>query len=385
MIMALLGKSSFPRAREVAYLDTAAEGLPMAESLSALGAYFRDKSMGSQGRHCLYQAEQAATVAAARLLGTAAENVALLSSASEAVNVLSHSLRWKLGDEVVTTDLEFPSNVLPWLALKERGVHLRIVQCDSGAPRLEQFVSLMGPSTRLVIVSLVSYKTGTRIPFLAELGREAHRVGAVFCVDATQALGRMPVSLEGVDYLVASSYKWLLGIHGLGIAYLSPELCERLAPETLGWYSIRDIFVPDRFERYELKPGAARLLCGMPNFPPMYVLRKSIQSLLELGPARIDEILRPLMNRLRIGVEELGLDLLTPTGTDYSSGIVSFAHSKAESIGAALEEMGVIVWAGDGRVRASVHLYNDADDIERCLSALKSALSRLEAPACPNR
>ena len=382
--MHLPGKSRFPRARDVAYLDTAAEGLPLADSATAMADYFRAKSMGTQGRECLYKLEREATSTAARMLGTSAENVALPSSASEAVNVLSHSIRWKAGDEVVTTDLEFPSNVLPWLALRERGVRLRVVRSDSGVLRFEQFASLIGPSTRLVIVSLVSYKTGTRIPFLPALGHEARRAGAILCVDATQALGRIPVSVEGVDYLVASNYKWLLGIHGLGVVYLSPYLCDRLSQETLGWYSVKEIFTPDRFEHFEFKPGAMRLMCGMPNFPAMYVLKESLQFLLGAGPAQVDQALRPLMERLRGGLEELGLNLLTPPEAEYGSGIVSFAHPLAQSIGAALEAMGVIVWAGDGRVRASVHLYNDEGDIERCLSALKTALSRLEVHACTN-
>ncbi len=100
----------------------------------------------------------------------------------------------------------------------------------------------MSSRTRLVSVSAVSYKTGTRVPFLAELAGVAHRHGAYFCVDATQALGRVPVPLDGVDFLVSSSYKWLLGTHGLGITYIAPALRERLEPGTAGWFSLDAIF-----------------------------------------------------------------------------------------------------------------------------------------------
>ena len=96
----------------------------------------------------------------------------------------------------------------------------------------------------MVSVSQVSYKTGTQIPFMSELAEEAHGVGAIFCVDATQALGRVPVSVKGVDYLVASSYKWLLGTHGLAVVYMSPEMRERRHPGTVGWYSVDSLFLP---------------------------------------------------------------------------------------------------------------------------------------------
>jgi selenocysteine lyase/cysteine desulfurase len=192
----------------------------------------------------------------------------------------------------------------------------------------------------------------------------------LFCVDATQALGRVPVGVTGVDYLVASSYKWLLGVHGLGIVYLSPELEERLTPAAVGWYSIRDLFTPERFETFSYKSGAARLLLGMPNFPSLYALREGLEYLLAVGVERIESALRPLVRKLRSGLEDRGFALLTPAGSEYASGILSFAQANAEDTGAKLEREGVIVWAGDGRVRMSVHLYNDESDVDRLFGAL---------------
>ena len=93
--------------------------------------------------------------------------------------------------------------------------------------------------------------------------------------------------------------------------------------------------------------------------------------------------LRPVVEALRSGLAKLGLDLLTPPGPEYASGIVSFAHPECEKVGAALEREGVIVWRGDGRVRASVHLYNDAGDVDRLLRVL-AALTHGGA-ACTTR
>jgi len=286
------------------------------------------------------------------------------------LNRLAASIAWQPGDEVLIDDLEFPSNVVVWLPLRDRGVVLRVVPSRDGVLCLEDFTARIGPRTRVVSVSQVSYKTGTQLPFLPELSREARRAGAVFCVDATQALGRVPVGVTGVDYLVASSYKWLLGVHGLGIVYLSPELEERLTPAAVGWYSVRDLFTPERFETFSYKSGAARLLLGMPNFPSMYALREGLECLLAIGVERIELALRPLVRKLRSGLEDRGFALLTPAGPEFASGILSFAQADAEDTGAKLEREGVIVWAGDGRVRMSVHLYNDESDIDRLFSAL---------------
>lgn len=363
-------KKLFPGARQAAYLDTAAEGLPLSEGGAALAAYFQDKSLGSHGRRRFHPEEELAQSAAARLLGTDPENVALVSSASEGLNILANSIHWNPGDEVLISDLEFPSGVLSWLRLKHRNVSVRVLPSESHATTLESFQKAIGKNTRVVMVSHVSYKTGARISFLRELASAAHAVGALLVVDATQSLGRLPVSVDGIDFLVASTYKWLLGVHGLSVAYLSPQARGQLSPGALGWYSISDLFSPYRFERYTLKPGAEWLSCGMPAFPSIYVLRRSIEFLLEIGVDRIEADLRPLVSLLRNGIRELGYDLITPSEASSASGIVSFASPDYMRLAEALEKRDVVVWAGDGRVRASVHLYNDQSDIDRCLQAL---------------
>ena len=98
-------KQMFPRAAEAAYLDTAAEGLPVPRAEDALREYIRQKSLGTPGRRALFEAETETIELAARLLGTGKSNVALLSSASEALNVLPISLDWRPGDEVILTDV----------------------------------------------------------------------------------------------------------------------------------------------------------------------------------------------------------------------------------------------------------------------------------------
>lgn len=364
----------FPLTAKVCYLDTAAEGLPPVESATAMEEYLRLKGTGSAGRPSLYERHRETECAAAKLLGTAPANVTLLGSASEGLNLLANSLDWREGDEVVLSDLEFPSNVVAWLRLRRVGVKVRLVPTRNGEVHLSDFTDQMSARTRLVSVSAVSYKTGTRIPFLPELAGASHRLGALFCVDATQALGRVPVPLEGVDFLVSSSYKWLLGTHGLGLTYIAPALRERLEPGAAGWYSLDSIFHEDRFERFNWKAGAAALQPGMPNFPAIFALKAGIDCLLETGVERIHANLSPVIADLRAGLEALGLRLLTPAGTEFSSGIVSFAHDRPEELGEALGQRGVFVWAGDGRVRTSIHLYNGERDIARILDSLRPLL-----------
>lgn len=363
--------SRFRSATQLAYLDTAAEGLPLDQARDALLEYLTDKSSGSLGRDRIFAAEQQALGAVAALLGAQEENVAFVGNATEGLNLLSNSVRWCEGDEVLLTDLEFSSNVVCWLRLREQGVRIIVLPSHSGEIGLEDFTARIGCRTKVIAVSQVSYKSGTQLPFLSQLAAEAHRAGALFVVDATQALGRVPVQVEGVDFLVASSYKWLLGVHGLGIVYSAPDLPDRLREGAAGWYSIQDVFAPDRFRSFRLKTGAGRFTGGMPNFPSIYVLRDSVRFLLQLGVERIDAALKPLVEKTRKGIADMNFDMLTPEDSHFASGIVSFAHESPEEIGSALRQNGVVVWTGDGRVRSSIHLYNSEGDIDALLTLLE--------------
>lgn len=376
-------KTRFPGTQDITYLDTAAEGLPPCSFGDALQAYARDKNLGTPGRVRLHEVEREVTGSAARLLGASPEDVVLLPNASEALNLLANSPHWRPG-EVLISDLEFPSNVAPWLRLRSQGVSLNVISTERGSVGLEDYLSRLTGATRLVSVSQVSYKSGTQIPFLRELSEEVHRRGALLCVDATQALGRVPVSVEGIDFLVSSSYKWLLGSHGLAVVYAAPALRERLRASTAGWYSIQDLFSPDRFESFSHKAGAAALMAGMPNFPAIYALREGLNTILTEGPDHIHATLKPLVRDLRQGLADRGFDLLTPSSPQYASGIVSFAHENPEWLGAQLARQRVIVWAGDGRVRVSIHFYNDRSDVHRFFAALDS-LDPSPALAAPSR
>lgn len=364
-------KKLFPLTREISYLDTAAEGLPPSTAEAELANYWREKSRGTPGRVRLYEKQRETEEAAAKLLGTSPDYVAFLSNSSEGLNLLANSIDWREGDEVLICDLEFPSNVVVWLRLKELGVRLIVIPTTGGVMRLEDWTSRLSRKTRVVSVSQVSYKTGTQAPFLQSLAEETHRTGALFCVDATQALGRVPVSVQGVDYLVASSYKWLLGTHGLGLVYMSEEAREQVTPRTAGWYSIESVFHARRFETFDRKSNAGQLQSGMPNFPALFAMSAGMDVLLSVGVDRLDRELRPLVKALRDRLEEQGRSLLTPAGSEFASGIVSFDCEQAEAKATWLASQKVIVWGGDGRIRVSVHLYNDESDIERCLDAIR--------------
>ena len=367
-------RNLFERAVAGGYLDTAAEGLAVPGMDLAMNEYLREKRKGTPGRKKHFSKEEEARELAAQLLSTGMANVAFAPTTSDALNLLAASLPFERGDGVVITDLEFPSNVLPWLALERKGVRPIVVPSKQGSLSLSALTDVLSDRTRLVSISLVSYKSGAYFPHVEELAERVHKYGGVLCVDATQALGRCPVPLEGVDYLMASSFKWLLGPHGLAIVYLSPAFREQFELAGVGWYSVENVFAPDRFENYHLKPGAACISAGMPNFSALYGMCQALRFLAPVNTPEEQARVNGIGTGLRQALSGRGLRMLTPGDAALASGIISFEHEQASAIGEALQSEDIVVWAGDGRVRASLHFYNDHQDTELYLHALDKIL-----------
>jgi cysteine desulfurase/selenocysteine lyase len=169
---------------------------------------------------------------------------------------------------------------------------------------------------------------------------------------------------------VSSTYKWILGTHGLGVLYWNRSRTPGFEPAAVGWYSVENLFAPDRYERYALKPDAGRFETGYVNFPAIYALGRAVPYLLDVGVQRAADHALALGDRLIDGLTSLGLEVMSPRERARRGASVAFAHERAAEIGPALAERGILVWAGDGRVRASTHVFNDEADVERYLAAV---------------
>lgn len=161
------------------------------------------------------------------------------------------------------------------LASQRRGVRVRIARSRHGALDVDTIVEMVNSRRRLVIASAVSFKTGLKLDINA-LAEGVHIRGSCLLVDGIQALGATPVDAREVDFLVAASYKWLLGVHGVGILYVNQRLQRGLAPSYVGWRSVVDPYAQDRFTRYLLHSDARRFDEGMPNYLGLYVLEASL-------------------------------------------------------------------------------------------------------------
>src|ERR1051325_49993 len=244
-------RALFPVTQRLIYLNHAAISPPPITTIRAVEAQLRDvHENGSLNFRSWLAVKEDARKLLAGLLGARPEQVAFVRNTSDALSTVANGINWRAGDNIVTFSHEFPSNIYPWLRIRDVfGVEVRMCAERDGRIDLAEFESLIDDHTRIVAVSHVQYASGFRTT-LERLGRVARRHDALFVVDTIQALGAVPTNVEAelVDVAAGASHKWLLAPEGVGYLYLSDRARERIQPTLVGWTSVPD---PDDYLNFE--------------------------------------------------------------------------------------------------------------------------------------
>ncbi|MGI8780104.1 MAG: aminotransferase class V-fold PLP-dependent enzyme [Solirubrobacteraceae bacterium] len=372
-----LPREQFPTTRHWAYLNHAGMGpIPLA-AVHAIQQ--RAMELASDGE--LAWDEHSANVErvrarGARLMGVPTEDVAFVKNTTEGVAFVANGLDWREGDRVVASDLDFPSTLYPWLALRERGVRVDLVAPAGAGEALpvEAFAEAIaaGPAPKVVATSWVQFRRGWRVD-LPALAAVSHDAGALLCADVIQGLGAIPAELErwGVDFAMADGHKWLLGPQGTGLLYVRAAQRDRLRPLEPGWNAMRHREQWDELA-FAYDDSARRFEGGMPNIIGIAGLGGSLELLLAAGVDSIWAHVDALCEHACEGLARLGATLLSERGAGERSGIVSFAFPghDAGALGAALRARGFAFGARSGALRIAPHGYNTGEEIDRALHAL---------------
>ena len=373
----LAPKGDFIGVEDQAHLAGGGETPFLKSHVDAMTRYAHDKSAGMPGRMRQLEAHDRTRDLAATLLGVTKDEIGFIPSTSDGVNMVAQTIDFKPGDNVVVETIEFPSDVYPWLLRRSEGVEVRFVGDGFEVPpgALEAAID---ERTRVVALSHVSYLTGMRHD-LASVAAAAHKVGAIFIVDASHALGVVPVEARLADFVFSCTYKWQLGTTGIAIGFWNRQLQPDWAPRVAGWMSAKPAGGEGETRRHQFAPrdDAMRMTLGNPSFSGVYVLENGLKYLLDVGIERTEAHSLELTARLREGLLELGQQVLTPAEPSRRAGNVCIARTDGMQFTQLLGEKGVLVWEADGRVRFSAHLYNDGEDVERALEATRHAVSVL--------
>jgi selenocysteine lyase/cysteine desulfurase len=326
------------------WLDTASYGLPPAPAWDALQAALADWRHGRTPWMVWDTATTRSRASFAGLIGVDVEDVSVGASVSQMIAPVAGAL--PPGARVVIPDIEFTSNVFPWLVRGDLDIHAVPVDKLAGAVR---------PGTTLVAFSLVQSSDGTIADYPAIVAA-ARACGALVLVDATQACGWLPFDASAADAVVVGAYKWLMAPRGTGFAYLRPELRDRMTPLLAGWYAGED--VPNSYYGQPLRLAAsARRFDTSPAWFCWVGTAPALDLVREIGVPAIHAHDVALANRFLAGLGR-------PPG---DSAIVTVEVPDAER---RLRAAGVRAAVRAGRVRASFHVYTTEADVDLALDAL---------------
>ena len=314
---------------------------------------------------------------AARFLNCDSDDIAFQKSTAEALSAVALGLDWREGDEVIAYDQAFPADVYPWMNLASRGVELKLIR-DRGRQRfdVDDIAALMTPKTRVVCLELVNFGNGFRAP-IGDVARLCHDRGAWLLVDGTQAAGALRIDVRelGCDMLVAHGYKFMMSGWGTAISYFAPHVRARLTVPEPGWKSRKTItgsFSLIDYQNVEYASEARRFEPGIPDMMSIFGVEAVIDFMTGIGTRNIEERVLALGAEVADALEAKRWAVVSSRRQDERSGIVSVARDGVDftRLHEELRRQRVACAVREGRIRVSVHFYNDRSDLDRLLACL---------------
>lgn len=300
-----------------------------------------------------------------RLIGAEAGTIAITDNTCRAANIAIRVLAERPGN-VVIDDGTYPSSAYPWYARRDREV--RFVPTDGRDDAAAALAERIDDDTVAVCITHVAPFTGRRHD-LGAIAAVAHAHGAMLLVDAAQSTGVVPIDVarDGVDALVTTAMKWLLGPPGIGFLYLRPELLADAPTLDVGYLGLDaplGEWPPDAMPA--VVADARRYELGLPSLPGLFAARAGIDLLLEVGVDRINAHVEGLATRTIAGLLERGADVVTPQDPAQRAGVVAARHPDPQRLFDECRRHGVDIGAIGG-IRVDPNGFNTEADIDRFL------------------
>jgi cysteine desulfurase/selenocysteine lyase len=369
------------------YLDSAATSQKPRQVIEAMNSFY--STYNANIHRGLHRLSEEATLAyeeahrkAGKFINARFEEIVFTKNTTESINLLAYSLTrtLKKGDEIVLSQMEHHSNLVPWQQLaKERGLVLKFLEIDENG-RLKDGFSPIGRKTRIVSVTHMSNVLGTINP-VKDIAATARDNGALMIVDAAQSVPHFPVDVRklGCDFLVFSGHK-MLGPTGIGVLYGRKDILEEMEPFLYGGDMIKEV----TFEKTSFNDLPWKFEAGTSPIAEGIGLAAAIDYLERLGMERIFRHEKALTE---YAFERLDATLYGPP-PEGRGGVISFNAGKIHphDLATLLDQDGIAIRGGHhcaqplmgllgvtGTARASFYLYNTGEDVERLAEAISKA------------
>ena len=368
-------RALFPITERAIYLNHAAVSPPPIPTVKAVQSQLADVSEnGSLNFRDWLAVKESARRLVAGMLGARPEQVAFMRNTSDGLSTVANGLDWRAGDNLVTFRGEFPSNIYPWLRVRDAfGVEVRMCEERDGRIDLDELIGLIDRKTRIVAISQIQFASGFRAD-LERLGRAARAHDALLVVDVIQALGVVPTDVEAelVDVAAGAGHKWLLTPEGVGLLYLSDRARERIQPTLVGWISVPN---PEDYQNFEQGWNLGTLAWETGTGPTalVYGLEASLKLLHEVGVSRIQSHLETLTDHFCDRLETAQYEVVSSRRPGEKSQIVCVRHRSGLTpmdLYAHLKKNNIVTAPRGDRLRISPHLYNTVEEMDELVNTL---------------
>ena len=368
-------RALFPVTERAIYLNHAAVSAPPTPTINAISSQLADVSdNGSVNFRKWLAVRESARQLLAGMLGARPEQVAFMRNTSDGLSTVANGLDWRPGDNLVTFRHEFPSNLYPWLRLRDAlGVEVRVCEERDGRVDVDELIQLIDGRTRIVALSQVQYASGFRAD-LERIGRVARAHDALLVVDVIQALGVIPIDVaaELVDVAAGACHKWLLTPEGVGLLYLSARARERIQPTLVGWTSVPN---PDDYGNYGQgwNEGTLAWETGTGPVALVHGLEASLKLLNEVGVGTIQAHLEKLTDHLCEQLRNTNYEVVSSRRRAEKSQIVCIRNTAGLSpmdLYSHLRKRNIITAPRGDRLRISPHFYNTLEEMDELVKAL---------------
>jgi len=372
------------KGKPLIYFDNAATTQKPAQVIQALVDFYSQHNANvHRGRHKLSQEaselyEGAHEKVAKFINAKSYEEIVFTRNTTESLNLLARSLPWKSGDEVIVTEMEHHSNLVPFLMLKEKGVKIKYLPVNSeGELNLDLLPSLITKNTKLISCVHVSNFLGTINP-IKQIGKIAKKNGILFAVDAAQSAPHMKIDVKELDcdFLAFSAHK-MCGPTGIGVLWGKKDLLSGLSPFMGGGEMIKEV----SYDSFSTNVLPWKFEAGTPNIADGYAFGVAIDYLNSIGMGAISEYEHKLTSTLLKRLLEIpNVEVYGPKDPKKRSSLVAFnikgmnPHDVATILD---EKANIAVRSGhhcvmplhrkyglDGSVRASLYFYNTLEEID---------------------
>jgi selenocysteine lyase/cysteine desulfurase len=372
-------RALFPVTERAIYLNHAAVSPPPIPTINAVQSQLADVSEnGSVNFRNWIAVKEKTRRLVAGMMGALPEQVAFMRNTSDGLSTVANGLEWRPGDNIVTFRGEFPSNIYPWLRVRDAfGVEVRMCEERDGRIDLEELIGLIDGKTRIVAVSQIQFASGYRTD-LERIGRAARAHDALLVVDVIQALGAIPLDVQSelVDVAASACHKWLLTPEGLGLLYLSARARERIQPTLVGWTSVPN---PEDYRNFEQgwNKGTLAWETGTGPVALVHGLEASLKLLLQVGvphiSAHLETLTDYLCERLCERPRNTQYEVVSSRRAGEKSQIVCIRHLAGLSsmdLYAHLKQRNIVTAPRGDRLRISPHLYNTVEEMDELVKAL---------------